>query len=75
VVGTSGVWANGGASGDSSIVESYTIHTLQNICIFIKEKIKRPKGILPSGRSLHDKVGDGGWMGKLAPGLRKNKMS
>ncbi len=34
-----------------------------------KEKKKCPKGILPSGRPLHSKVGDGGWMGKLAPGL------
>jgi hypothetical protein len=34
-----------------------------------EEKIKCPKGILPSGRPLHAKVGDGGWMGKLAPGL------
>jgi hypothetical protein len=34
-----------------------------------KEKRKCPKGILPSGRPLHAKVGDGGWMGKLAPGL------
>jgi hypothetical protein len=33
------------------------------------EKIKYPKGILPSGRPLHVKVGDGGWMEKLAPGL------
>jgi hypothetical protein len=35
----------------------------------VKEKIKCPKGIIPSGRPLHAKVGDGGWMGKLAPGL------
>ncbi len=34
-----------------------------------KEKIKCPEGTLPSGRPLHDKVGDVGWMGKLAPGL------
>ena len=34
-----------------------------------KEKLKCPKGILPSGRPLHAKVGDGGWMEKLAPGL------
>ncbi len=27
------------------------------------------KGILPSGRPLHTNAGDGGWMGKLAPGL------
>ncbi len=34
-----------------------------------KENIKCPKGILSSGRPLHVKVGDGGWMEKLAPGL------
>jgi hypothetical protein len=34
-----------------------------------EEKIKCPKGILPSGSPLHSKVGDGGWMGKLSPGL------
>ena len=33
------------------------------------KKIKCPKGILPSGRPLHAKVGEGGWMGKLSPGL------
>jgi hypothetical protein len=33
------------------------------------EKNKCPQGILPSGRPLHTKVGDGGWMGKLVPGL------
>ncbi len=32
-------------------------------------KNKCPKGILPSGRPLHTNAGDGGWMGKLAPGL------
>jgi hypothetical protein len=36
---------------------------------FKKEKRKCPEGILPSGRPLHAKVGDGGWMGELAPGL------
>ena len=35
----------------------------------VEEKNKCLKGILPSGRPLHAKVGDGGWMGKLAPGL------
>ncbi len=34
-----------------------------------KKEKKYPKGILPSGRPLHAKVGDGGWMGKLTPGL------
>ena len=36
---------------------------------YLKRKKKCPKGILPSGRSLHIIAGDGGWMGKLAPGL------
>ncbi len=34
-----------------------------------KEKNKCPKGILPSGRPLDTNTGDGGWNGKLAPGL------
>jgi hypothetical protein len=34
-----------------------------------KEKNTCPKGILPSDRPLHTKQGDGGWMGKLTPGL------
>jgi hypothetical protein len=40
-----------------------------DIYILFEKKKKCPKGILPSGRSLHTKVGDGGWMGKLTPGL------
>ena len=34
-----------------------------------REKNKCPTGILPSGRPLHTNTGDGGWNGKLAPGL------
>jgi hypothetical protein len=42
---------------------------ITSIFMSLKRKKKCPKGILPSGKPLHTITGDGGWIGKLAPGL------